>query len=168
MPTPPISAQLGEPTNDVARLVAYEINKADDSSALDALGDNVDAAMPTPGSLSLSFERWFQPGVSARYQNGHPGPGLDGQLGHHRQHRQQRQRHHQYKRHAALLQPAERRQLPRATFGDNGVLTKLSGGGYQLTETNGSSTVFNANGTLNYVQDSNGNRITATYNAAAC
>jgi hypothetical protein len=32
-----------------------------------------------------------------------------------------------------------------------------------VTELDGSITTFNANGTLNYVQDSNGSRITATY-----
>ena len=43
------------------------------------------------------------------------------------------------------------------TLGDTGTLTALSGGGYQLSESDGSLTAFNANGTLNYVQDSNGN-----------
>jgi YD repeat-containing protein len=52
-----------------------------------------------------------------------------------------------------------------ASAGDTGTLATPSGGGYQLTEVDGSLTAFNANGTLNYVQDSNGNRITAGYNA---
>ena len=49
------------------------------------------------------------------------------------------------------------------TWGDNGTLTALPGGGYQLQELDGSLTVFNTNGTLKYVQDTNGNRITASY-----
>ena len=54
-----------------------------------------------------------------------------------------------------------------ATFrsGRSGTLKALYGGGYQLTAADGSITAFNANGTLNYVQDSNGNRITAGYNS---
>ena len=51
-------------------------------------------------------------------------------------------------------------------LGDNGTLTALSGGGYQVTEIDGSLSAFNANGTLAYVQDSNGNRITAGYNSS--
>jgi RHS repeat-associated protein len=44
--------------------------------------------------------------------------------------------------------------------GDAATLT-VSSGIYQLRETDGTLTVFNANGTLNYTQDTNGNRITA-------
>ena len=36
-------------------------------------------------------------------------------------------------------------------------------GGYLLTEADGTVTDYNANGTLNYIQDTNGNRITAGY-----
>src|SRR5205823_6180805 len=39
--------------------------------------------------------------------------------------------------------------------GDHGTLTKRSGGCYTLTELNGQITAYNANGTLNYVQDTN-------------
>jgi RHS repeat-associated protein len=46
--------------------------------------------------------------------------------------------------------------------GDAATLT-LVGGAYQLRETDGTVTAFNADGTLNYTQDTNGNRITAGY-----
>ena len=158
-------AQLGEPTSDVAQLVAYEINKANDTFSSSTLGDTVDAALPTPGNLSLSFERWFQPGVSSRYQMGTLGLGwtnnwditasTDNQG------------------NVTINESGALRTFTLqsdgsylGTWGDHGVLTELSPDVYQLTETDGSSTVFNANGTLNYVQDSNGNRITASYNTS--
>jgi RHS repeat-associated protein len=158
-------AQLGEPTNDVARLVAYEINKASDVFSTTTLGDTVDAGLPTPGGLSLNFERWYQPGVSARYQMGSLGLGWTNNW--------DITASADSAGDVTIDQSGALRDFTLQSngsylgnFGDDGVLTKLSGGGYQLTETDGSSTVFNANGSLEYVQDSDGNRITASYNSA--
>ncbi len=47
--------------------------------------------------------------------------------------------------------------------GDHGILTKADDGTFTLQETNGEIEAFNANGTLDYIQDTNGNRITAGY-----
>ena len=47
--------------------------------------------------------------------------------------------------------------------GDTGSLHSDGSGGYKLTEADGTTTDFNSNGTLNYIQDTNGNRITAGY-----
>ena len=47
--------------------------------------------------------------------------------------------------------------------GDTGTLTADGHGGYLLTEADGTDTDYNANGTLNYIQDTDGNRITAGY-----
>ena len=47
--------------------------------------------------------------------------------------------------------------------GDHGTLAARSGGGYTLTELDGQITAYNADGSLAYVQDTNGNRITAGY-----
>jgi YD repeat-containing protein len=49
------------------------------------------------------------------------------------------------------------------SMGDMAMLTAVSGGGYLLREVDGTVTAFNADGTLNYEQDANGNRITAAY-----
>ena len=49
--------------------------------------------------------------------------------------------------------------------GDYGILTKGTGGTFTLQETNGQIEAFNADGTLNDIQDTNGNRITAGYTA---
>ena len=127
----------------------------------------MDASLPIPGSLSLSFERWFQPDISARYQMGTLGLGwtdnwaitasTDGS-GNVTINESGALRYFALQSNGSYL----------ASPGDDGVLTELSSGVYQLTETDGSSTVFNANGTLDYAQDSNGNRITASYNGTAC
>ena len=47
--------------------------------------------------------------------------------------------------------------------GDHGTLLAGAGGTFTLTESNGQIEAFNANGTLNYVEDAHGNRITAGY-----
>ncbi len=49
--------------------------------------------------------------------------------------------------------------------GDEGTTLTASDGAYQLVEPDGTIYQFNTNGTLNYVQDTHGNRITAGYNA---
>ncbi len=50
----------------------------------------------------------------------------------------------------------------QGTPGDTSRLTE-GGGIYTLTDTSGEMTVFNADGTLNYFQDADGNRLTAHY-----
>ena len=47
--------------------------------------------------------------------------------------------------------------------GDYATLTSLGGGAYRLRELSGAVTVFRTDGKLNYVEDTNGNRITADY-----
>ena len=80
-------AQLGEPTNDVAQLVAYEINKANDAFSTTTLGDNVDA-IAADARQPVAELRALVPARHRRpLPDGHARPGLDGQLGHHRQHR---------------------------------------------------------------------------------
>ncbi len=155
-------ANLGEPTDDVAQLVAYEINKAADSFSAPALGDSVDLSLPTPGSLSLSFERSFQSGIVGRYQTGPLGLGWTDNWA--------IEASTASNGDVTIDDSGALRDFTRqsdggylASPGDHGTLTALSGGGYQLAETNGTSTIFNANGTLDYEQDSNGNQITATY-----
>src|SRR5262249_39829151 len=47
--------------------------------------------------------------------------------------------------------------------GDHATLTAISGGGFLLTAADGQQTAFAADGAVSYVQDSNGNRVTAAY-----
>ena len=50
----------------------------------------------------------------------------------------------------------------QAESSDNGILVAV-GSGYQLTEQPGTISVFNAEGRLDYIEDTNGNRISANY-----
>jgi len=50
--------------------------------------------------------------------------------------------------------------------GDEGQVLTLTAGAYRLLEPNGTVYQFNANGSLDYLQDSNGNRIIASYSGS--
>src|SRR5262249_49191934 len=124
----------------------------------------VDASLPTPG-LSLSFSRTFGNSMLDRNSVGPFGVGwstpwqislqtlADSPVIVSQSVSQQR-----------FFQPDKRHT--GAFFsqpGDAGNLQQLSDGSYVLTETNGQVTAFHPNGTLDYIQDTNGNRITAGY-----
>ncbi len=155
-------AGLGETVTDIGQLFNFEVQQANGYSPLSSLARATDAQVAAPG-LPLSLARTFAPGVIARNQFGRFGWGwsdswstsftvdADGSVN--------------------VLGPAGslRRFQPDsrggyfAQPGDHGTLKALPGGGYTLTELNGQVTAYNANGTLNYVQDTNGNRMTASY-----
>ncbi|WP_020467969.1 Calx-beta domain-containing protein [Zavarzinella formosa] len=153
---------LGEKVTDLGRLVSFEIQQADGLSPMSSLASSDDAGVASPG-LSLGLGRNFAPGIIARNRFGRFGYGwsdswdtsltvdADGSV------------------NVAGPGGSQRRFQPDsrggyfAQTGDHGTLAKLVGGGYTLTELDGGITAYNANGTLAYVQDTNGNRITAAF-----
>jgi len=155
-------AASGEDALDPSQLLGFEIQQASGYSPLSSLAGSTDADVATPG-LPLSFTRTFMPGVIQRNQFGPFGwgwtdswdtylvPNSDGSVTVFEPGGGQR-----------LFQPASGGGYTDQP-GDHGTLAKLSGGGYTLTELDGQVTAYNANGKLNYVQDTNGNRITAGY-----
>ena len=62
-----------------------------------------------------------------------------------------------------VFQPDSRGTDYFAEPGDDGVLSQVTGGTYQLQEADGTIEAFNADGTLNFIEDTNGTRITAGY-----
>ena len=66
---------LGENVTDISQLYGFEIQQADGLSPITQLGASVDASMPTPGSLSLSFSRFFSPSITGRNTMGPLGMG---------------------------------------------------------------------------------------------
>ncbi len=66
---------LGEDVTDISHLFGFEIQQADGLSPITQLGASVDASMPTPGSLSLSFSRFFTPSITGRNTMGPLGMG---------------------------------------------------------------------------------------------
>ena len=127
-----------------------------------SLASATDAQVAAPG-LSLSFARTFAPGILDRNQSGRLGWGWtdswdthvtvdsDGSV-------------NVYEPGGSIrrFQPDSRGGY-FAQAGDHGTLAARSGGGYTLTELDGQVTAYNADGSLAYVQDTNGNRITAGY-----
>ncbi|HEY4233761.1 MAG TPA: RHS repeat-associated core domain-containing protein, partial [Lacipirellulaceae bacterium] len=153
---------LGEDVTDLGQLFNFEVQQANGYSPLATLASATDAQVAAPG-IPLTFARTFAPGILQRNQSGIFGWGWssswdtsftvdpdgsvdvlgpDGSL----------RRFQPDSRGGYFDQP-----------GDHGILAALPGGGYTLTELDGQITAYNANGTLNYIQDSNGNRITASY-----
>jgi RHS repeat-associated protein len=159
---------LGEDVTDVSQLYSFEIQQADGLSPITQLGASVDASMPTPGSLSLSFSRFFTPSITGRNTMGPLGMGWSDNW--------QTSLAVQSDGTVVVTEPGGVQRLfepvlsfssPTGSYaaqpGDYGVLTSTGGGTFALTEQDGQVTAFNANGTLNYVKDTDGNKITAGY-----
>jgi RHS repeat-associated protein len=157
--------QLGENVTDIGRLWSFAVQQADGLSPYTTLGTIVDDQVAAPG-LALSFERAFLPNLSGRYQSGPFGFGWTWTGG--------------WQRTLTVasdgtvtiantdgsdrvFQPDSRASEYFAQPGDHGTLTTNGDGTYTLTEANGPTTHFLTDGQLDYVQDTNGNRITAGY-----
>jgi RHS repeat-associated protein len=157
-------ASIGENVTDLNQLFAFEVQQGNGDSPVTTLAAATDAQVATPG-LALDFMRSFAPGIIARNQFGPFGWGWSDS----------------WQTSAATLsdgtvvvaipggvsrvfQPDSR---PGGGYfaepGDHGILYALAGGGYTLTEADGQVTAYNPDGTFNYIQDTDGNRITAGY-----
>jgi RHS repeat-associated protein len=159
--------RLGEDVTDVSDLWAFATAQADGLSPMPVLSSVTDLDVPVPGDLSLDFTRTYQEPISARDALGPLGYGWtddwqyslslasDGTVtvtmptGQHR-----------------VFQPDSRGSDYFDEAGDYGVLSEGTGGTFTLQESNGQIEAFNANGTLDYIQDTDGDRITAGYEAS--
>ena len=159
--------QLGEDVTDVNSLWGFAVQQA--ANELSPVGPDLtsatDDSVAIPGSLSLSFSRVFSSSITGRDTMGPLGlgwstpwqttatAGSDGTVTVTGADGAQR-----------VFQPDSR--TAGAFFsepGDTGTLAADGRGGYLLTEADGTATDYNPNGTLNYIQDTNANRITAGY-----
>jgi RHS repeat-associated protein len=156
-------SELGESTPDVGQLISFELEKANAAFTAQSLASVTDDSLAAPG-MALTFSRSFQQSISGRYTQGILGYGWTTN----------------WDISASTLasgyavidmsgvslfylaQP-DGSYVPEA--GDHSVLT-LSGGAYRLTLIDGTIYQFNTNGSLAYLQDANGNRITAGYNSS--
>ena len=154
---------LGENVVDIGQLIGFEIQQADGLSPITQLGASVDAAVATPGDLSLSFGRFFSPNITGRSQMGPLGLGWSDSW--------QTAIAVQSDGSVIVTGPggSERafQNIGNGAYtdgpGDYGVLSQASDGVYSLVEQDGQVTAFNADGTLSYVQDASGNTINAGY-----
>src|SRR5262249_48663056 len=157
-------AALGENVTDIGQLFAFEEAQANGLNLLPRLASAEDMQVPAPG-LPLSVSRTFTNSIIGRYHEGPFGRGWSWDEG--------------WDRTLTVLpdgtvsitdgEGAERRFQPdrRGGFfaqpGDHASLTSQGAGVYTLQDLDGLLTAFNADGTVHYLQDTNGNRITAGY-----
>ena len=162
---------LGENVNDVGQLWQFAVLQADNALPPSRqLAAATDVAVATPGALSLDFSRQFLAAIDSRQTPGPLGYGWSDNW--------------QYLLSVAsdgtvtVTMPggAERAFQPDSRGsdffdqpGDYGALTR-NGGGYTLQESDGQIEAFNNDGALGYklayLQDANGNRIAAGYDAS--
>ncbi len=158
---------LGENVTSVSALWGLAVEEADNalSPLAPYLDSQTDLSLPTVGSLPLSFSRNFAEPISGRDIISTLGMGWstpwqitattnsDGSV--------------------TVNEPGGGQRIfdPSAIYsgqyfsqpGDTGTLSSDGSGGYLLTEAGGNKTDFTSAGLLNYMQDTDGNRITAGY-----
>ncbi len=162
-------AQLGEPTNDVLQLVEFEIEKANAAYTAQTLVTVTPDDLPAPG-MDLTFQQSYLASIGGRYYQG-----ILGALGWTTN----------WDTTATTTSTGDVAiQFSGSYFyfflqtdgsyqpeaGDEGEVLTLTSGAYRLLEPDGTVYQFNTNqpnmsASLDYVQDTNGNRITASYNA---
>jgi len=154
--------RLGQGVDDIIDLWQFEIAQADALQPFNTFDSQLDVAFETPG-LPLLFQRDFQAPISGRYETGPFGRGWttpwqeimteaddgtvsiispDGLV--------------------RIFQPDSRGGY-LAEQGDKGILADLGGGAFSLRESDAFTTVYLADGRVDYVHDANGQRITCGY-----
>ena len=152
--------QFSATSNDLGAIFGFEFSHADNALPAQTLAFATDAALPAPG-LPLSFGRSYDQAISSRFRTGLFGRGwttpwetflaLDA-AGNATIHTGGLQRYFSRNRNGTF-QPQP---------GDVGILLSVDGA-YRLREHDGSIAVFGFDGKLDYIEDPNGNQITASY-----
>ncbi len=158
--------KLGEQVTSVSDLWQFAIMQADGLSPVPVLSDATDLSVPSAG-LSLDFSREASSTIVARNTFGPFGYGWtdnwqyslavssDGTVTITMPTGEER-----------IFQPDTRYQGQYfSEQGDTGILRKAPGGLFTLDEEDGDVEVFNNSGTLDYIVDAKGNRITAGYSS---
>jgi RHS repeat-associated protein len=156
-------SEIGQRTPNTVQLENFVLRQADNGLLGSVLTTDHDLSVPTPG-LTLDFSRLNLQTISGRYRLGPLGRGWASNW--------EISAQADAGGNVAIEESGPARFFTlepdgsyRGLPGDAGVLT-LIGGVYQLRETNGNVLVFRADGKLDYMQDSNGNRITAAYDGS--
>ena len=156
--------QFGLHVTDVNQLYDFELGQAIGFNPVSTLTSVVDASLPTPG-LALSFGRSFDNSMLQRQAPGPFGVGwstswqtsletlADGTV----------VVNESAVAHRIFLPDSRVANTYLNTAGDTGVLIRRADGSFELTESTGLVTRFRSDGKLDFVQDANGNRVTAGY-----
>ncbi len=154
-------AGLGEDVKDVQDLLGFEIEQAEGLSPLGSLASTTDASVAGTG-LSISFSRTYPITIAQRYALGPLGRGWS--------HSWQYSLTKATDGYVRISGPggSSRTFYPAGSgytdqSGDHATLTDSGSGTFTLTEANGQVSSYDADGRLAYVQDTNGNWITAGY-----
>jgi len=154
-------SQLGNYNESVDQLLSFEIEKANAAFTAQSLVSVTADSLPAPG-MNLAFVQSFQQSISGRYRQGILGYGwtnnwdvyavttANGDVA-------------IYNDGISLFYSLQADGSYTDEVGDHSIVS-LVNGAYQLVTTQGVRYQFNTNGTLNYIEDANGNRITAGYN----
>ncbi len=156
---------LGQQVSDEKDLWGFEVWRANAEGPLLVLASSVDLVIPAPG-LSVGFSRVYQQRLHERFRSGSFGRGWTTPWA----------TTLRVKSNGAVevvpstgaVQRFEPDPLTGTYFpplGESSTLSQAEGGGFVLEEPDGLLTRFSPGGQIDYVQDSNGNRITASYEA---
>ena len=153
-------SQLGEYTTNIGELMQFELLQASNVLPAAILETAVDAAAATPG-LSLAFSRSYDQSLVGRNTLGPLGYGWS--------HQWQIGITMDNEGNVSIVKPSEVRffQLQDdgsycGLTGEYGTLT-VQNGLFSLRETNGTVVNFRPDGQWSFIEDKNGNRITAGY-----
>ena len=156
--------RLGRNVNAVDDLWNFEFQQAFGYSAISTLDSAVDATLPTTG-LSLSFSRSYGNAIQSRYALGPLGRGWENpwltQLT-----RSSGDNIVQVIGAAGAARSYQRDSRYGTYFsstGDSSTLVNLGGGVFETKSVDGTVTRFRADGKIDHVRDTNGNRVTPGY-----
>jgi RHS repeat-associated protein len=152
-------SQLGQPTNDLTRLFAFEWKQAVNTLTNVSLISTTDVVDTAPG-LSLTFGRTFYQSLAERYNLGGLGRGWASQWDLLATTDSQG---NVVIRSVGDLQRIFEQQNDGTYTGNGGATITITNGEYRLKEANGLISLFGSDGKLNYLEDTNGNRITLQY-----
>jgi len=152
-------SQLGQETNDLRRLFAFEWKQAVNTLTNVDLISTTDVVDAAPG-LSLTFSRTFYQSIAERYNLGSLGRGWASQWDLRATTNSQGD---VVIRSVGDLQRLFEKQTDGTFLDDDGAKVTITNGQYTLKESNGLVSFFGTDGKLNYVQDTNANRITLQY-----
>lgn len=152
-------SQLGQETNDLRRLFAFEWKQAVNTLTNVDLISTTDVVDAAPG-LSLTFNRTFYQSLAERYNLGSLGRGWASQWDLRATTNSQGD---VVIRSVGDLQRLFEKQTDGTFLEDGGAKVTITNGQYTLKESNGLVFFFGTDGKLNYVQETNANRITLQY-----
>ncbi len=161
-------ARLGRKVHAMSELLSFELQQAVGFQALAVIGSTTDASVEIPG-MDITIGRAFRNDIVGRNTDGPFGMGW-GMIGGWLQHSSKQSDGTIVITNSSgsrrVFQPDSRAGRGYfATPGDFGRISSVNGNSLVLTEPDGSQTVFNADGQVQSILDSNGNTISVIYSA---